>query len=115
MSEQDMYKIRKLAEEHTMAPRPDAWRKLNGKLKAKRTKRRMLAYRNISIAAILISILSVTVVFSIYLGKHNPKMFSSNEQYRPVIMEELIDIENEPFYDVKYIDELHIAYTKIGF
>lgn len=115
MSEQDMNKIRKLADGHTMTPRPDAWEKLKVKLKAKKTKRRLLAYRNISIAAILISVLSVTAVLSLYLGKHDPKVFSSNEQYRPVILEELEDSGNNPLYDVKYIDQLHDAYSKIGF
>jgi len=115
MSEQDMNKIRKLADGHTMTPRPDAWKKLNNKLKAKKAKRRLLAYRNISIAAILISVLSVTAVFTMYLGKHNPKLFSSNEQYMPVMLEELEDTDYDPFYDVKYVDQLHVAYAKIGF
>ncbi len=110
MSEQDMDKIRKLADGHTITPRPEAWKKLNSKLKVKKAKRRLLAYRNISIAAILISVLSVTAVFTMYLGKHNPKVFSSNEQYRPVILEDLEDATNDPFYDVKYIDLLHNAY-----
>lgn len=115
MSEKDMDKIRKLAEGHTMQPRPEAWKKLNNKLKAKRTKRRLITYRNISIAAILISVLSVTLVFTLYLGNHNPKVFSSNEKYRPVILEDLVEVNNDPFYDVKYIDDLHSAYSKIGF
>jgi len=110
-----MNKIKKLAEGHTMTPRPEAWESLRSKLKAKKAKRRLLAYRNISVAAILISILSVTAVFSMYLGKHNPKVFSSNEQYRPVMLEELVDTDNDPFYDVKYVDQLYNAYSKIGF
>ena len=115
MSEKDMNKIRKLADGHTITPRPEAWKKLNTKLKANKAKRRLLAYRNISIAAILISVLSVTAVFTMYLGKHNPKVFSSNEQFRPVMLEDLVDDSSDPFYDVKYIDQLHIAYTKMGF
>lgn len=110
-----MNKIKKLADGHTMTPRPEAWKKLNSKLKAKKSKHRLLAYRNISIAAILISVLSVTAVFTMYLGKHNPKVFSSNEQYLPVMLEDLEEPSNDPFYDVKYIDQLHNAYSKIGF
>lgn len=110
-----MKKIKEVASGHTMTPHPDVWKKLNTKLRSKRVKRRMFVYRNISIAAILISVLSVTVVFTLYLGKHDPKVFSSNEQYRPVILEELEDISDEPLYDVKYIDQLNDAYAKIGF
>ena len=113
MNEQDMKKIKALADGHTMTPRPEAWKKLQGKLKAKKAKRRLLAYRNISIAAILISVLSVTAVFTMYLGKHNPKIFSSNEQYHPVIIEDLYDntlVDN--VFDVKYIDQLNTAYAE---
>ena len=115
MSEQDMNKIKKLAEGHTMNPRPEAWNKLQDKLKARKSNKRLLAYRNMSIAAIMISVLSVTAVFSMYLGKHNPKLFSSNEEFRPVMLEELDNTTNDPLYDVKYIDQLHTAYAKIGF
>jgi len=115
MSEQDMNTLKKLAAGHKMTPRPEAWDKLNAKLKARKAKKRLLAYRNISIAALLISVLSVTAVFTMYLGKHNPKVFSSNEQYRPVILEELDVTNNDPMYDVKYIDQLHLAYANIGF
>ncbi len=115
MSEHDMNKIKELADGHTITPRSEVWRKLNSKLKSKRAKRRLLAYRNISIAAILISVLSVTAVFSVYLNKHNPEVFSSNEKFRPVMLEDLdVDIV-DPFYDVKYIDHLHSAYAEIGF
>ena len=110
-----MNKIRKLADGHKITPRPEAWKSLRTKLNAKKAKRRLVAYRNISIAAILISVLSVTSVMSLYLGKHNPKVFSSNEQFRPVMLEELVDTDNNPFYDVKYIDQLNDAYSKIGF
>ena len=40
MSEQDMNKLKKLADGHTMTPRPDAWKKLNNKLKAKKAKKK---------------------------------------------------------------------------
>ena len=110
-----MDRIKDVASNHRITPDPDVWKKLNYKLKAKRAKRRLLVYRNISIAAILVAVLSVTVVFTLYLGKHDPKVFSSNEQYRPVMLEELVDNVDDPIYDVKYIDQLNTAYAKIGF
>lgn len=110
-----MNKIKKLADGHTITPRPEAWKKLNNKLKSKKSKQRLLAYRNISIAAILISVLSVTAVFTMYLGKHNPKLFSSNEKYFPVMLEELEDNNSDPFFNVEYVDQLHIDYESAGF
>ena len=115
MSEQDLKKIKKLTEGHRIEPRPEAWGRLQGMLKTKRAKRRLSTYRNISIAAILISVLSITLVFTMYLGKHNPSKFSSNENFRPIVLEELVEVDTDPFYDVKYIDQLNQAYTKIGF
>lgn len=113
MSEQDMNKIKKLADGHKMTPRPEAWNKLKHKLKANKAKRRLLAYRNISIAAILISVLSVTAVFTMYLGKHNPKVFSSNELYRPVMFEDLADNNDDPKFDVKNVDQMKSDYSEI--
>ena len=113
MSDQDMNKIRKVAEGHTINPRPEAWKKLNGKLKAQNTKRRILAYRNISIAAILISVLSVTAVFNFYLGKqHDPGVFTSNESanYKPMKIEDLNAAPMDAIYDLENISELKKAY-----
>jgi hypothetical protein len=115
MSEQDIDKIRKVARGHKITPRPEAWNKLHNQLKAKKLKHRLFAYRNLSIAAILVAILSVTVVFTMYLGQHDPDLFSSNEDYLPVMLEDLEDTGVNPFYDVKYIDQLHDAYAQIGF
>ena len=115
MSEQDINKIKSLAEGHRFQPRPEAWNKLHSKLKANKAKRRLATYRNISIAAILISVLSITTVFTMFLGKHNPSKFSSNEQYRPIIFEDLAEADTDPIYDVKYIDQLNKAYSDIGF
>lgn len=110
-----MNKIKKLADGHSMNPRPEAWKKLNDKLKVRKSKQRMLTYRNLAVAALVISVLSVTTVFTMYLGKHNPKVFSSNEQYRPVMLEELVEAGNDPYYDVEYVDKLYIDYIKSGF
>jgi len=110
-----MNKIKKLADGHTITPRPEVWNKLKHKLKANKAKRRLIAYRNISIAAILISVLSVTAVFTMYLGKHNPKVFSSNEQYQPVMLEDLAESNEDPKYDVKNVDQLNNDFLEIDF
>ena len=115
MSDKDFDKIREVAENHTIQPRSEAWGKLDSKLKSKKAKVRMINYRNISVAAIMISILSVTAVFSMYLNDHNPEVFASNETYRPIILEDLaLDTDDDPFYNISDIDQLRDAYAKFG-
>ncbi|MFT4535994.1 MAG: hypothetical protein ACJA1A_002780 [Saprospiraceae bacterium] len=112
MSDNDFDKIREVAENHTIQPRSEAWEKLENKLKSKRTKLRMINYRNISVAAIMISILSVTAVFSMYLKDHNPQIFASNEEYRPIVLEELsAELVQDQFYDIAQISKLNEAYA----
>lgn len=113
MSENDLKNIRESAQNHRIEPRPEAWDKLNSKLKAKKTKVKMISYRNISIAAILISVLSVTIVMTMFLGDHDPDVFASNEQYRPIVLEELEDSTDDPFYDVTNINQLRTAYKTV--
>ncbi len=113
MSDSDFEKIRQVAENHTIQPRSEAWNKLDSKLKSKKTKVKMINYRNISIAAIMISILSVTAVFSMYLKEHNPQVFASNEDYRPIVLEELsTELDDDPFFNIQESDILKEAYTK---
>ena len=113
MSDNDFDKIREVAENHTIQPRSEAWEKLENRLKSKKTKVRMINYRNISVAAIMISIISVTAVFSMYLKDHDPHIFASNEEYRPIVLEELsVGLEVDQFYDIAQISELNEAYAK---
>lgn len=115
MSDNDFDKIRKAAENHTIQPRSEAWAKLDNKLNTQKTKVRMINYRNISIAAIMISILSVTAVFSMYLKDHDPQIFASNEEFRPIVLEELsAGLEDDPFFSIAHIGELKEAYAKVG-
>ncbi len=115
MSEKDFDKIREIAKTHTIQPRSEAWNKLDNKLKSKKAKMRMINYRNISVAAILISILSVTAVFSMYLDDHNPEVFASNEAYRPIILEDLnVESVDDSFFNISDINTLREAYAKYG-
>lgn len=115
MSDNDFDKIREVAGNHTIQPRREAWEKLDNRLKSKKAKVRMINYRNISVAAIMISILSVTAVFSMYLKDHDPQIFASNEEFRPIILEELsTGLEEDPFFNVANISQLKEAYAKVG-
>lgn len=113
MSDNDFDKIRKVAKNHIIQPRSAAWERLDNKLKSKKAKVRMINYRNISVAAIMISILSVTAVFSMYLKDHDPQIFASNEEFRPIVLEELsTGLEEDQFYDIAQISKLNEAYAK---
>jgi hypothetical protein len=113
MSDNDFDKIRETAEHHTIQPRSEAWTKLDNKLKSKKAKVRMINYRNISVAAIMISILSVTAVFSMYLKDHDPHIFASNEEFRPIILEDLsTELSEDQFFDIAQISQLNEAYAK---
>ena len=112
MSDKDFDEIRKVAENHTIQPRSEAWAKLDNKLKSKKTRVRMINYRNISVAAIMISILSVSAVFSMYLKDHDPQVFASNEEFRPIVLEDLSIGDTDQFYDIAQISQLNEAYAK---
>lgn len=115
MSDNDFDKIREVAKNHTIQPRSEAWTKLDSRLKSKKTKVRMINYRNIAIAAIMISILSVTAVFSMYLKDHDPHVFASNEEFRPIVLEELsTELVEDQFFSVANISHLKEAYAKVG-
>lgn len=115
MSDRDLDKIREIATGHKIEPRSEAWGKLNQKLSSKKTKVRLINYRNMSIAAILISVISVSAVFSMYLRNHDPQVFASNEQFRPIVLEELTVEDGDPFFDAGNIATLRDAYAKAGF
>ncbi len=115
MSDNDFDKIRKVAENHTIQPRSEAWATLDNKLKSKKAKVRMINYRNISVAAIMISILSVSAVFSMYLKDHDPQIFASNEEFRPIVLEDLsTGLDEDQFFSIANISQLKEAYAKVG-
>ena len=116
MSDKDFDKIRQIAENHIIEPRSEAWKKLDDKMKSKKAKVRMINYRNIAVAAIVISIVSITTVFSMYLKDHDPDVFASNEVYRPIVLEDLLTtVEDDSFFDVGHIEQLNDAYARIDF
>ena len=107
MSELDLNKIREIASGHTIEPRAEVWDRLDNKLKAKKNKQKLFLYRNLSIAAIFLSVVSVTIVFSLYVNQHNPEIFASNEQYRPIMIEELEAVDDDPFFNVSNVKKAH--------
>lgn len=115
MTQEDQDKIRKIAEGHTTIPSADAWQRINAKMKTRDDRRRLVSYRNMSVAAMMIAVLSVTVIFTHYLKEHNPSVFASNEHFVPLIIEELDTDGNDTFYSIENISRLKNAYEKAGF
>ncbi len=92
------------------APSNAVWSQLDNRLEHLRSKKRIRKFRNLSIAASLLALVSVVCVMSLYLGNHNPDVFATSHVFQPVIMETISDVDDE-FYDVKNIDYIYDAYT----
>lgn len=90
MTQQDLDKIRAMASTHGTTPKPQAWARLSEGLGHRKTKRRLSFYQKLSIAAAFVAVLSVGVLFTHYFSDHhNPALFASNEEFRPIVLEEL--------------------------
>ncbi len=111
MNDKDLDSIKEIAQSHTIEPSDAAWNRLEQKLKYKSSKKRLNTYRNISIAAILISVLSITAVFRMNTNNHDPEIFASNEEYRPIVFEELQSDTEDSFFNSAHISNLNEAYT----
>lgn len=114
MTQQDLDKIRDMAQQHQVKPRPQAWARLNEGLGHKVTKRRLSYYQKLSIAAAFVAVLSVGALFSHYFSSHhNPALFTSNEEFKPLILEELGDASLTSVYTVDDVNNLIIALNKV--
>jgi len=103
--------LRKAASEHRISPRPEAWDKVKSKLSNNNAKRSIVRYRNLTVAAVSVSVLCLTVLFSTYLTNRNPMIFTSNAEFKPLVIEELNDT-SDPIYDVKYVHAINDVYNK---
>ncbi len=106
MIDKDLEKIRQMAANHTSTPRPEAWNKLDSMLNKKESQRKVINYRNISMAAVIVSALCIIAVFNIYQDHRNPDLFASNESCKPIMLEEL-PIGDDPFYSIENVNKLH--------
>jgi len=115
MTQEDLDKIRVLAQQHELKPRPQAWSRLDEGLGHKVTKRKLSFYQKLSIAAAFIAVLSVGVLFTHYFtSHHNPSLFTSNEEFEPLILEELEDASLTSVYTVEDVNNLRAAWEKIS-
>ncbi len=107
MTPQDIENIRKLTADHRTPPRPEAWDRVSEHLGHEQTKRKLSFYQKLSIAAAFIAVLSVGSLFSHYLEHRNPAVFATNEDYRPMILEDLAESTSTSLYTTYDVNKLH--------
>lgn len=107
MTEQDFDKIRDIAQGHKTIPRPQAWARLSEGLGHRKTKMKLSFYQKLSIAAAFVAVLCVVALFSHYqCDHHNPDVFASNEDFKPLKLEELESIEVSSIYNINDVNNL---------
>ena len=112
MTQQDFDKIQDIANAHTTEPRPQAWARLSEGLGHRKTKLKLSYYQKLSIAAAFVAVLSVGALFSHYQSSHhNPDIFASNEDYKPLILEELAETETSAIYNIDDVNNLRKAFA----
>ena len=87
---------------HKIIPPKRTWISIKGRLARRKAKQKIAFYRNLSIAAGIIAILSITIGFS---GQWDipSDALSSDHLFQPIAMEDLPVIVNDPFYDYNKI------------
>jgi len=114
MTEQDLNNIRKLATEHRTSPRPQAWARLSEGLGHRQTKIRLSYYQKLSIAAVFSAVIcAVALLGHYYSDHHNPDIFASNEQFKPLVLEELEDVSNTSLYTIEDVNGLKQAFARV--
>jgi len=114
MTQQDLDKIRNLAAGQRTEPRPQAWARLSEGLGHRQTKLRLSYYQKLSIAAVFCAVLCTVALCSHYLtAHHNPDLFASNEEFKPLVLEELEDVTSTSLYTVEDVNALKQAFAKV--
>jgi len=107
MTQQDLDKIRQLATDQELTPRPQAWARLSEGLGHKRTKVQLSFYQKLSVAAAFIAVLSVGALFQHMTSEHHdPEVFASNEEFKPLVLEELVETTAATIYSVSDVQSL---------
>lgn len=115
MTQQDLDKIREVASTHQSQPRSQAWARLSEGLGHRETKMKVSFYQKVSIAAAFVAVLSVTALFDHYYSDHhNPDIFASNEEFKPIVLEDLGEATPSSIYTVGDVNELRDAFAKLG-
>lgn len=98
--------IQKAAQEHKITPRPELWDRIESKLDVDQSSHRSLSYLRWASAAMVVAVLSTTMLFSNYLdGK---KDFAQGEYL--VSLEQDHEEHNSPIYTVEEVEAFKKAY-----
>jgi len=95
--------------DYKASPSSATWSQLDNRLEHLRSKKRIKRFKNLSIAASLLAIVSVISVMSLYLRDHNPDLFATSHVFQPVLMETISE-SNDEFYNVENVDHIFNAY-----
>jgi len=110
MTQQDFDKIKDIASGHTTTPKPQAWARLSEGLGHRNTKIKLSYYQKLSIAAAFVAVLSVGALFNHYFSDHhNPDLFASNEEFKPLVLEDLGEASITSLYTVEDVNRLREA------
>jgi len=108
-----MDQLEKDLKNYTSAPSNIACDRLDNRLEHKRNKHRIKKFRNISVAAVLISVLAVVGVMSMYIESYNPELFATSTKFEPIMMEDL-EQSAESLYNIESLRFLNNTYKKLA-
>lgn len=108
MTNQDLDNIRRMAQSHRVEPRPQAWERVNSRLVHQASNKRLGFYRRMSIAAVMIAVVSVTALFTQYFEQRTSNVLASNKG-GTVILEELDDTPISSLYNVDDVNGFYKA------
>ncbi len=98
--------------EHTVTPSDHLWTRLELKLQGQKQNRYIRKYRNWSIAAVFIAILSCVLVLKYSLSNAKSENFATNYSTQPVVMEPLSSKSSNSFYEMGKIMAIQKVYEK---
>ena len=91
---------------HRIAPHERNWKSIKDKLERRKSRQKIAFYRNLSIAAGLVAILSFVFVFSSQLPGYQQETYGALQDYIPEHLEDLPLVTNDPFYSYDKILEI---------
>lgn len=108
MTNQDLDNIRRMAQAHREEPRPQAWERVNSRLGQQASNKRLGFYQRMSIAAVMVAVVSVTVLFTQYFEQHNANVLASNAD-QSITLEELEEMPISSLYNVEDVNGFYKA------
>lgn len=114
MTSKNNHSLHQQALRHKVAPRESAWLKLDSKLEKSRNRKSVSLYRLVSIAAVMVAVLSVITVFVIN-DNNTPQTTLQNNTFAEVFdMEELNTSGDTGIYEIDKLRSLKSAYSRLG-